>query len=339
MKLTKNLKLKKPDYEDIADIAQLNENMDIIDTAIHGQIKKEDLDLALKTKADKTHEHENYLKKTSSTQSTQDLESAIAGKANASHSHSGYVTSTSTIRSGNDLYSRTQIDTMIRQLQAAGITEQQIQQMITAQIILQKLKTVDGVGSGLDADTLDGLDSSAFLRTTGKAADADKLDGRDSSFFATSSRVEELFQLSADAKQAHIGGINQIINYNSGLTTNNSWQDILWWWQNKACIDYAINRLQIRKIIATISKGSDGFAYQTTPFSKVLFMAYYGPGPGTGWTSTLSAANVWGLSLSIGMIGKNYGQSASLIQIDGGRMKFTNLSHDQVTLEFYLIGF
>jgi hypothetical protein len=34
-----------------------------------------------------------------------------------------------------------------------------------------------------DANTLDGLDSSAFLRTTGKAADADRLDGIDSPAF------------------------------------------------------------------------------------------------------------------------------------------------------------
>jgi hypothetical protein len=35
----------------------------------------------------------------------------------------------------------------------------------------------------MDADTLNGLSSSAFLATTGKAADSDKLDGKDSSAF------------------------------------------------------------------------------------------------------------------------------------------------------------
>lgn len=38
---------------------------------------------------------------------------------------------------------------------------------------------------GLDADTLDGKDSTDFLLTTGKAADADKLDGKDSTDFLT----------------------------------------------------------------------------------------------------------------------------------------------------------
>lgn len=38
--------------------------------------------------------------------------------------------------------------------------------------------------SNVDAQTLDGIDSTGFLRTTGKAADADRLDGRDSTEFA-----------------------------------------------------------------------------------------------------------------------------------------------------------
>ena len=50
--------------------------------------------------------------------------------------------------------------------------------------ILAKLSTVDGSGSGLDASLLDGVDSTQFLRTTGKAADADELDGINSTGFA-----------------------------------------------------------------------------------------------------------------------------------------------------------
>jgi hypothetical protein len=49
--------------------------------------------------------------------------------------------------------------------------------------LLGSLEGADGTGSGLDADTLDGKDSSAFLGVNGKAADADKLDGKDSSEF------------------------------------------------------------------------------------------------------------------------------------------------------------
>jgi hypothetical protein len=54
----------------------------------------------------------------------------------------------------------------------------------SASQILSKLLTVDGNGSGLDASFLDGVDSTGFLTTTGKAADADKLDGINSTGFA-----------------------------------------------------------------------------------------------------------------------------------------------------------
>src|SRR3954468_3355394 len=60
----------------------------------------------------------------------------------------------------------------------------------TPQQVLDKVVQVDGQGSGLDSSFLDGIDSTGFLRTTGKAADADKLDGLNSSAFvkrATSS--------------------------------------------------------------------------------------------------------------------------------------------------------
>ena len=51
--------------------------------------------------------------------------------------------------------------------------------------VRDKLMTVDGNGSGVDADLLDGLSSSAFLPVGGKAADADQLDGINSSGFIT----------------------------------------------------------------------------------------------------------------------------------------------------------
>ena len=49
-----------------------------------------------------------------------------------------------------------------------------------------------GKATNLNADKLDGLDQSAFLRSTGKAADADKLDGKDSTeFYAAGSKVAD----------------------------------------------------------------------------------------------------------------------------------------------------
>jgi hypothetical protein len=67
----------------------------------------------------------------------------------------------------------------------------------TAADVLAKLITVDGTGTGLDADLLDGQHASAFassthnhntayLGITAKAADADKLDGYDSTAFVRS---------------------------------------------------------------------------------------------------------------------------------------------------------
>jgi hypothetical protein len=67
----------------------------------------------------------------------------------------------------------------------------------TAADVLAKLLTVDGAGTGLDADLLDGQQASAFassthnhnatyLGITAKAADAGKLDGYDSTAFVRS---------------------------------------------------------------------------------------------------------------------------------------------------------
>jgi len=71
---------------------------------------------------------------------------------------------------------------------------------LPAQDILTKLKTVDGQGSGLDADTLDGLHASAFALTSdvpdndlktidghGSGLDADTVDGFHASTFAIAS--------------------------------------------------------------------------------------------------------------------------------------------------------
>ncbi len=74
--------------------------------------------------------------------------------------------------------------------------------------LLAKLRTVDGQGSGLDADRLDGHDSTAFVRTAeqilerlrgadgqGSGLDADRLDGIDSSqFVRTADQVRDLIQ-------------------------------------------------------------------------------------------------------------------------------------------------
>ena len=49
--------------------------------------------------------------------------------------------------------------------------------------IVPTVLAADGAGSTLDADVLDGLDSTAFLGANAKAADSDRLDGQDSTAF------------------------------------------------------------------------------------------------------------------------------------------------------------
>jgi len=84
--------------------------------------------------------------------------------------------------------------------------DEKVSDATTAEEILEKIKTVDGVDSGLDADLLDGVDSSAFARTdlsnvsdsdilskiknvdgSGSGLDADTLDGLDSGSFVKTS--------------------------------------------------------------------------------------------------------------------------------------------------------
>lgn len=62
----------------------------------------------------------------------------------------------------------------------------------------------------LNADTVDGLDSTAFLPASGKAADADKLDGLDSSAFAQGHATMSAAAFSVNA------GSTQVISTGSG---------------------------------------------------------------------------------------------------------------------------
>jgi hypothetical protein len=55
--------------------------------------------------------------------------------------------------------------------------------------VLTKLLLVDGTGSGLDADMLDGHDSTYFLSTTGVAADSSKLGGQPASSYLSTTSV------------------------------------------------------------------------------------------------------------------------------------------------------
>ena len=72
-------------------------------------------------------------------------------------------------------------------------------QLKQARKLLDKLKLVDGDGSGLDADRLQGMESSAFLGADAKAVDAELLGGVSSSEIrATGIHVEKLQSTEVD---------------------------------------------------------------------------------------------------------------------------------------------
>ena len=86
--------------------------------------------------------------------------------------------------------------------------------------VLDKVKNVDGSGSGLDADLLDGHDSTYFLSTTGKAADSDKLDGYDSATTPTANTIPIADSngklnawVDATSSNYNIDGGNSLSNY------------------------------------------------------------------------------------------------------------------------------
>jgi hypothetical protein len=98
-------------------------------------------------------------------------------------------------------------DALALKLAAAGYT---------AADVLAKLVTVDGTGSGLDADFLDGHDSAYFAQASqvtaaallaalltvdgaGSGLDADTLDGHDTAFFATAAHTHTYVPLAGGA--------------------------------------------------------------------------------------------------------------------------------------------
>lgn len=87
----------------------------------------------------------------------------------------------------------------------------------TAADVLTKIKTVDGAGSLLDADKLDGLDSTQFLLAGGTAVLADALSTVNGSAPSYAARAFGQFTNDATASQA---GINATITrVSSGLYT------------------------------------------------------------------------------------------------------------------------
>lgn len=148
---------------------------------------------------------------------------------------------------------------------------------IVAKIVkhLKDLKTVAFTGKYSD---LTGIPTSfppaehkhddRYLGKKEKADDSDKLDGHDSSHFATAEKLQEVFQSVADGKSTLISAINRMLGYNSGLTIQNTWSDLVWWFENK---------FLEQGIVATpfnVNRYSDTEATLDTNMRKVLFVQH-----------------------------------------------------------------
>lgn len=107
-----------------------------------------------------------------------------------------------------------------------------------------------------------------YLGKLAKADDSDKLDGHDSSHFATAAQLQEVFQSLTDGKSTLISAINKRLGYDSGLTTQNTWADFVWWFENK---------FSEQGIVVTpfnVSRYSDTEVTLDTNMRKVLFVQH-----------------------------------------------------------------
>jgi hypothetical protein len=86
----------------------------------------------------------------------------------------------------------------------AGATADQ-----TASEILTLIKTVDGAGSGLDADTLDGVSSASFLRS-------DAADTKTAGDLSFSDNVKAIFGAGSDLQIYHDGSNSRILDAGTG---------------------------------------------------------------------------------------------------------------------------
>ncbi len=100
-------------------------------------------DTLLSGKSNTTHNHDDrYYTET-------EMNTLLAGKSETTHTHSDATTSVAGFMSATD-------KTKLNGIESGATADQ------TASEILTLLKTVDGAGSGLDADLLDGLSSASF---------------------------------------------------------------------------------------------------------------------------------------------------------------------------------
>lgn len=102
---------------------------------------------------------------------------------------------------------------------ATGLNADRVDDLHAAQII-----AAARAQAGLDADTLDGKDSAAFLGRTEQAADADRLDGRDAASFASSTQAVKAGFVFDDGAVTHVtntinGGAFSVVSDLDGVDT------------------------------------------------------------------------------------------------------------------------
>lgn len=164
MQTTGNLGLKKPEYTDVADVADFNANADILDTEV--------AKLASTTEAGRMSAADKVK-----------LNGVAAGANNyvapsASLTVKGDVQLSSATNSTSETLAATPAavkaayDRGSTGVTAAAAAQAKADAALptasyTAADVLAKIKTVDGAGSGLDADLLDGLSSSDLMRSGG----------------------------------------------------------------------------------------------------------------------------------------------------------------------------
>ncbi|WP_373845089.1 hypothetical protein [Clostridium sp.] len=138
MQKTANYNLNKPDGTDVVDISKLNENADIVDS----ELKKRAL-------------------------ITQVTEAQTAAQSYADSKISALVNSApAALDTLKELADALGDDPNFRTTILNAIATKLNSSAYTAADVLAKLKTVDGSGSGLDADLLDGKEATTFLQTT-----------------------------------------------------------------------------------------------------------------------------------------------------------------------------
>ena len=125
---------------------------------------------------------------------------------------------------------------------AQKVSATDLNQLVSAESILTKIKTVDGTSSGLDADLLDGKHATDFAlsaHTHAIATQAEVDAGTSNTLYVTPLGLAGLKQSVVNGKQQIVNAINDSLGYSSGLTIDNTHADYAWWITNKVSLNVA----------------------------------------------------------------------------------------------------